>query len=109
MTVQTHHLDAYVYMQPHMYLCTFRASLPVTHTHTHTHTADLFAVTVVMKVLAVEADEGPIYCVFFHGRVPQEGKNKLNARFVPLAQRADLKFNSSRERKRQKISVCDFL
>ena len=91
--------------------CTYVHSglLSLLHTHTHTHTADLFAVTVVMKVLAVEADEGPIYCVFFHGRVPQEGKNKLNARFVPLAQRVDLKFNSSRERKRQKISVCDFL
>lgn len=30
-----------------------------------THRADLFAVTVVMKLVAVEADEGAIYCVFF--------------------------------------------
>lgn len=36
-----------------------------------------------------------LFTVCFHGWVPQEGKNKLNARFVPLARRVHLKYNSS--------------
>lgn len=39
------------------------------------HSADLFVGPVVMKVVAVEADEGAIYCVYFPSRVAQEGKD----------------------------------
>lgn len=53
--------------------------------HTHPHRADLFAVIEMKKVVAVAAGEGAVYCVFFLGWVPQEGKNKLNAMFIPLA------------------------
>ncbi len=92
-TVQTHHMDAYKHATTHVPIY-IQGCSPC-----YTHRADLFAATVVMKVVAVEADEGAIYCVFFHGWIPQEGKNKLNARFVPLARRIYLKFNSSRERR----------
>lgn len=86
--VQCKQTQMHIHVQPHVLI----------YIQGCTHRADLFAVTVVMKVVAVEAHEGAIYCVFFHGWVPQEGKNKLNAWFVPLARRVHLKSNSSGER-----------
>lgn len=93
----------------HMYHVTTKADsprrwvyMPEIYTQLHClleiHRADLFAVTTVMKVAAVLADEGAIYRVFFHSVFPQEGKNKLYARLCLWLQRVYLKFDRLRER-----------